>query len=53
MSEAKENRLRRLARIAGGHFLNAYLSGHQERAIHFNEKRKRILRLIWQPTKGN
>ena len=48
----KENRLRQLALRAGGLFLDAYQGGNLERAKHFNEKRKRILWLIYLPCKG-
>jgi hypothetical protein len=43
----KEKRLRSLARRAGDLSVSAYLGGNRDRAIFFNEKRKRILWAIW------
>lgn len=48
----KEKRLRSLARRAGDLSVAAYLGGNRERAIFFNEKRKRILWLIWADAQG-
>lgn len=52
MSAQKENRLRSLARRAGDLSVSAYLGGNRDRAIFFNEKRKRILWSIWASRKG-
>lgn len=43
----KENRLRALAKRAGDLCVQAYLSGNRARAIHFENKRKRILLPVW------
>ena len=48
---SKVDRLRILANRAGDLFMSAYRSGKRERAIHFNEKRKRILWSIWSSGK--
>ena len=48
----KEKRLRLLAKRAGDLSMSAYLGGNRDKAIWFNEKRKRILWLIYQPCKG-
>lgn len=52
MTDEKEKRLRSLARRAGDLSVAAYLGGNRERAIFFNEKRKRILWLIWADAQG-
>lgn len=52
MDAQKEKRLRSLARRAGALFVSAYLGGNRDRAVFFNEKRKRILWLIWAGAQG-
>lgn len=47
ISEEKESRLRLLAERAGDLMMEAYLGGIRDRAVFFNEKRKRILWPIW------
>lgn len=51
-ADTKEKRLRLLAKRAGDLSIAAYLGGNRDRAIRFNEKRKRILWLIYRPCKG-
>lgn len=46
-SYAKEKRLQALAKRAGDLMVKAYLGGNRERAVFFNEKRKRILKPLW------
>lgn len=53
MTSEKEKRLRSLARRAGDLSVAAYLGGNRERAIFFNEKRKRILWLVWAGAQGD
>lgn len=50
--DTKEKRLRLLAKRAGDLSVAAYLGGNRDKAIRFNEKRKRILWLIYRPCKG-
>jgi len=45
--DTKEKRLRLLAKRAGDLSVAAYHGGNRDKAIYFNEKRKRILWLIW------
>lgn len=52
-SSTKEKRLRSLARRAGDLSVSAYLGGNRDRAVFFNEKRKRILWSIWTSRKGS
>lgn len=47
ISAEKENRLRLLAKRAGDLMIQAYRGGNREKAIYFNNKRKRILWPIW------
>lgn len=44
---AKKNRLRALGKHAGDLMVKAYFDGNRARAVFFNEKRKRILKPIW------
>lgn len=48
----KEKRLRLLAKRAGDLSVSAYLGGNRDRAIFFNEKRKRILWPLWAEAQG-
>lgn len=49
---SKKERLQQLALRAGDLSVAAYLDGNRDRAIWFNEKRKRILWPIWTGAQG-
>ncbi|TDS73420.1 hypothetical protein [Comamonas sp. JUb58] len=51
-SDTKEKRLRLLAKRAGDLSVAAYHGGNRDKAIYFNVKMKRILKMVQKFDKG-